>query len=187
VAQAKMTARAALLRHTDLRGWASTAPPRKPPQLTCGAFNPDMTGITPLAAVASRTYRQSSEGPFASEAVYVFASSAQERKFWDRVVRPRLLACVADSLVAGSGHGVTFTVDRKHLQSVPKIGDRDREYRVVGTATVQLGSDTVYLDALLVARGSAVAEFSFTNFFSPVPWSLQSRLARAVERRMPAS
>jgi hypothetical protein len=185
-AHAATLAHAALLRSSDLSGWNSAAPPKKVPGLTCPAFNPDLTAFTPLANAASRTFRQSSQGPFASQVVYMFASAAQERGFWRRVVGRRLLTCVADSLVAGSGNGITFTVDRKHLESVPRIGERDREYRVVGTATTTGQTASVYLDTLIVGRGSGVAAISFTNFFSPVSRAVELRLARTVARRLPA-
>jgi hypothetical protein len=183
-AHAATLAHAALLRSSDLSGWNSTAPPKKVPGLTCPAFNPDLTAFTPLAAAASRTFRQSSQ--FASQVVYMFASATQERGFWRRVVGRRLLTCVADGLVAGSSNGITFTVDRKHMESVPKIGERDRAYRVVGTATSPGQTETVYLDVLVVGRGSGVAAISYTNLFSPVARATELRLARTVARRLPA-
>lgn len=186
-ARAATAAKAALIRRSDLHGWSSVAPPKKVPQLKCGAFDPNVTGVEPLASAASRTFNRSSAGPFASEDVYAFASAAQQRTFWRRVVVRRMLDCVAASLVASSNSTVTFKVNRKHLQSVPKLGDRDREYRVIGTASLQYGTDRVYLDDLFVARGSEIAVFSFTNLYTPVRWSVESKLAHAIAARMPSS
>ena len=177
---------AALLRRRDLSGWSSAPAPKRVPGLTCTGFSPNVTALAPLASVASPTFNQTSQGPFAAEVVYVFQSDAQAHSFWQRVVRPRLLTCVASSLVAGSSSGVTFTVDDKHLEAYPTVGDRDRGYRVIGTATLQLGSDQVYLDELVIGRGNAITALSFTSFFSPVPRSLELRLARIVAARMPA-
>jgi hypothetical protein len=179
-------AEAALLRQRDVRGWSSTPPPKKPGGLTCAGFNPSLSAFTPLASAASATFNQTSEGPFVAQLVYVFSSGGQARHFWRRVVQPRLLTCVAASLVAGSSGGVRFKVDDKHLEAYPPVGDRHRGYRVVGTAIQQLGSDRVYLDELVIGRSNGVTAVSFTSFFKPPRRSLELRLARVVAARMPA-
>jgi hypothetical protein len=184
--RAEKLARAALLRAGDLHGWKSAPAAKKVPTLTCGAFDPDLTGIETMGSATSPTFNQSSTGPFASQLVDVFKSAAQERSFWHRVVGRALLTCVADSLAAGSTSSVTFTVDHKRLLSVPRIGEHAAGYRVIGTAAAQDGSDTVYLDMLVVGRGSAVSAISFTSFFDPVPRSLELRLARLVANRLPS-
>lgn len=177
---------AALLRRHDLRGWSSTPPPKKAGGLTCAGFNPSVSAFMPLASATSATFRQTQEGPFVAQLVYVFSSDARAQGFWRRVVRPRLLTCVASSLVAGSSSAVSFKVGVKHREAYPRVGDRDRGYRVIGTAVQQLGSDQVYLDELIIGRGNAVTALSFTSFFAPVRRSLELRLARAVAARMPA-
>jgi hypothetical protein len=179
-----VAARATLLRHTDLRGWSSTAGPKKAPALTCGAFAPDVSGSEPLGAAASPTFAEGSSGPFVSEIAYVYGSSAKERTFWHRVVVRRLETCVADSLKAGSTSSVTFKVNHESLLSLPRIGARDAGYRVAGTALSTDGSQSVYLDVLVVGNGSAVGAVSFTNFFNPVSRSLELRLARVVAKRL---
>jgi hypothetical protein len=180
-------ARAALLRRSDLRGWGATPPAKKVPPLTCGTFSPDLSGIRVLGSAASSTFAQGSSGPFVGETSYVFASATQERSFWHRVVVRRLLDCVADSLTAGSSSSVTFTAQRKQLLPLPRIGARDAGYQVRGTANSADGSQTVYLDMLVVGRGSAVGAVSFTSFFDPVSRSLELRLARLVAKRMAGS
>lgn len=177
-------ARATLLRSSDLRGWSSTAAPKKAPALTCGAFEPNVSGVKPLGAAESATFAQSSSGPFASEIAYVYGSGTQERSFWHRVVVRRLESCVADSLKAGSNSSVTFKVNRKRLLSLPRIGERDAGYRVAGTALSEDGSQTVYLDMLVVGNGQGIGAISFTSFFDPASRSLELRLARLVAKRL---
>ena len=138
-----------------------------------------------LASAASPTFSQSRGGPFASQTAYVFGSAAQAADYWRRVVTRRLESCVASSLIDGSGNGVTFTVDRKQLLPLPRIGDRDAAYRVVGTATVPDQRVGVYLDMLVVGRGPALSAISFTSFSVPPTRSLELRLARVVARRLP--
>jgi hypothetical protein len=177
-------ARATLLRHSDLHGWSSSPGPKKAPALTCGAFEPNVAGVKPLGAAASPTFAQSSSGPFVSGTAYVYGSSAKERTFWHRVVTRRLETCVADGLEAGSTSSVTFDVNHKSLMSLPRIGARDAGYRVSGSAVSTDGSQTVYLDMLVVANGSAIGAISFTNFFDPVPRSFELRMARLVAKRL---
>lgn len=182
----KALARAALLRSHDLRGWHSTAAAKKVPSLTCGSFTPNLTGIKPLGAAASPTFSQSSDGPFVSQTVDVFGSPAREQRFWHRVVTRRLEACVAGSLKAGSTTGVTFKVNHRSYLSLPKIGSGASGYRVRGTAESTYGSQTVYLDMIVVGSGSGLSAISFSNFFTPVTRSVELRLARLVAGRLPA-
>jgi hypothetical protein len=180
-------ARAALLRRSDLHGWKATAGPKKAPALTCGSFSPSLSGISVLGSAASPTFSDGSSGPFVGETAYVYGSAGQERAFWHRVVGRRLLSCVAGSLTAASTTDVVFSVKHKQLLSVPRIGARDAGYRVRGTATSADGSQTVYLDMLVVGNGSAVGAVSFTSFFEPVSRRLELRLARLVASRMGGS
>jgi hypothetical protein len=181
-------ARASLLRRSDLHGWGATpAATKKVPPLTCGTFSPDLSGIKTLGSAASPTFADGSSGPFVGETAYVFGSAAQEQSFWHRAVVRRLLDCVADSLTAGSTSAVSLTAHHKQLLPLPRIGARDAGYRVRGTASSADGSQTVYLDMLVVGRGSAVDAVSFTSFFDPVSRSLELRLARLVAKRMGGS
>lgn len=178
-------ARGALLRHSDLHGWGTAAGPKKVPPLTCSAFSP--SGIKPLGDAASPTFSDGSSGPFVSETAYVYSSASKEQTFWRRVVGRGLESCVADSLTAGSTSSVTFRVSRKQLLSLPRIGARDAGYRVSGNASSTDGSQTVYLDMLVVGDGSGIAAISFTSFFDPVSRSTELRLARLVASRMERS
>jgi hypothetical protein len=178
-------ARAALLRHSDLHGWGAVAGPKKVPPLTCSAFSP--SGIKALGDAASPTFSDGSNGPFVSETAYVYSSASKEQTFWHRVIGRGLESCVADSLTAGSTSSVTFKVSRKQLLSLPRIGARDAGYRVSGDASSTDGSQTVYLDMLVVGDGSGIAAISFTSFFDPVSRSTELRLARLVASRIEGS
>jgi hypothetical protein len=180
-------ARAALVRRSDLHGWSATPAPKKVPSLTCDAFSPDLSGIHTLGSAASPTFADGSSGPFVGETAYVFGSAAQQRSFWHRAVVRGLLNCVAGSLTGGSTQNIAFTVNRKQLLALPRIGARDAGYRVRGTASSSYGSQTVYLDMIVIGNGTAVGAVSFTSFFDPVSRSLELRLARLVAERMAGS
>ena len=178
-------ARSALLRRTDVgRGWSSQPPPRHVPPLTCPQFSPRLHGVVETGAAGSPTFAQSSSGPFVSSVAYVYKTAAQGASVWGRVVTPGLLRCVAQSLVNGSGQGVRFTVDRKHLLTLASIADRRRGYRIIGTATSTYQQIGVYLDEVVLERGRMLAALSFSSFSVAPARSLELRLARTVAQRL---
>lgn len=181
--RAAAIAKAALLRRSDLRGWSATPAAGRVPSLTCDGFDPDLKGFEPLAAAASPTF--SDGGRFVSQDVYAFDAPRLAGGFWRRVVRRRLETCLAGSLRAGSGEGVTFTPVRRHGLSLPRIGDRDAGFRVVGTGTTSYQSVTLYLDMLVVSCGSAISAISLSSLSVAPSRVLELRLARAVARRLP--
>lgn len=187
--QAGMTlARHVLLRRADLGGgWSEESPaPQKAPQLTCPRFDPFVSRVTEVGAAASPTFQKSSSGPFVSQSAYVYATADQASTFWDKVVRPKLLRCVADSLANGSSQGVHFTVTGKRLLALPPLPVKAAGYHVSGMASLQYQTIQVYLDMIVLGRGSAVAQISTSSFYQPPSRRLELRLARKLARRLPA-
>jgi hypothetical protein len=179
-------AQAELLRRSQLgAGWFVSSPaPRHVPALTCSAFDPTVSGATEVGAAASTTFAQSTNGPFAAQVSYAYATPAQQLSVWRAVVRPALGRCFRASLVQGSGHGVTFTATGvKHL-SLPGVPGRSAEFRVTGVATAPNQSVPVYLDAILIGRGAGISELSLSTFLQPVGHRAELRLARAISQRM---
>ncbi len=181
-------ARSLRLRLSDFgSGWSvQSPPPRRVPKLTCPAFDPSVKGVAPTGAAASPTFQAGSSGPFVSQSVYAFAGATQEATFWDRVLRPHLVRCVAQSLVAGSSASVRFRVTGKHPLALPTLAVAARGYRVTGTATTTDQTVNVYLDMIVLGRGRAVTQISFSNFQQPADRALELRLARTMARRLPS-
>lgn len=178
-------ARSALLVRADLgHGWGSQSAPAKVPPLTCSGFKPSLNGVVESGAAASRTFAQTTSGPFVSSITYVYKTAAQAAEVWHRAITPKLLTCVAGSLIAGSGHGVKFTVNGKHMVSLPAIAAGTRGYRVVGTASSTDQQISVYLDVIVLERGRMLAALSYSNFSFPAVRSLELRLARKVAGRL---
>ena len=177
----------ALLRRADLgRGWTGTAAPKTVPDLTCPGFSPALTGVVQTGAVISPTFQRSPTGPFASQTAYTYASGAEAGAVWQAVARPRLLRCVAASLVRGSGDGVHFAVTGKRLLTLPSLSVRAAGYRVTGTASVPSQTVNVYLDVLLLGGGDTVTELSISSFLQPASRALELRVARIVAGRIAA-
>jgi hypothetical protein len=183
----KALARAALLRPSDFgRSWTSTPAPKTVPGLTCPAFSPALSGVVQIGGAISPTYAQSTTGPFASQTAYAYASASEEETVWREVASPRLLTCVAASLVRSTGGGAHFAVKSKHLLALPGLPVHAIGYRVFGTASVPNQTVNVYLDVILLGGGSAVTELSFSSFLQPMARASELRLARIVAARVAA-
>jgi hypothetical protein len=182
-----LRARQVLLHRADLGShWAMTPPAKGVPTLTCPAFSPNLSSLPKPGAAVSPTFSQTENGPFVSQTAYVYPKAAQALTFWHRVVTPRLSVCVAGSLTASSTQTVQFKLTRKRALKVPAIADRRAGYRVIGVATTTAQEITVYLDMIVVGRGTGLTQVSFTSFAQPPARSLELRLARLVAGRLPA-
>lgn len=181
-------ARAELLRRTDLgAGWQTiSAAPRRTPELTCGSFSPHVGGVVERGAASSATFALDSGGPFVAQASYVYASAAQERALWSRLARLGLGRCLKQSLVRGSGHGITFTATGVKEFSAPKLGVMTRAFRVSGMAATTDQSLPVYLDVVLLGAGRSISALSLSSFDVPPARSLELRLGRKIAPRLSA-
>jgi hypothetical protein len=182
----RAAARAELIGRRVLgEGWYVSAPaPKTVPALTCGAFDPRVSGATEIGAATSATFTRSANGPFLAQVSYAYTSPTQQRAVWGAVVRPGLGRCLKSSLVHGSADGVSFRVSSVRRLSLAGVPEQSALYRVSGTATAPDQSVPVYLDVILVGRGAGVSELSLSTFLQPPGHRLELRLARAISRRM---
>jgi hypothetical protein len=179
-------ARAALLQRTELgNGWSVAAPaPARVPPLTCPAFKPSTVGVVQTGAAASPTFRASTSGPFVSQAAYAYETDAQETRVWRAVVRRRLLACAAATLLSGASDDVSFAVTGKRLLALPKMFARASGYAVTGTATSSEVPTDVYLDMVVLGRGRTITEITVSGLDQHAARHNAVHLARIVARRM---
>jgi hypothetical protein len=177
-------AASALLRRADFgRGWRASAAPA-PGRITCPGYSPATAGVVEQGAVASPDFERTADERFVSESAYAYASGAQRALFWHRVVRPRLLRCLAQSFVHSSGHGVRFAVTGKRVLPAPKLSVSAAAYRVSGTATTAGQPVDVFLDVLVLGSGARLSELSIATVGAPVERAFELRLARVVAGRM---
>ncbi len=178
-------ARRALLRASDLgSGWSAGATPKKAGPLTCGTAKATVEGVIETGSAISPTYRESSSGPFVSQAAYVYRSGSEAKTFWQHVSGRSALACLARSLAAGSTKDVTFKLVKEQSLTAPPTGADAVAYRVAGTAAAAGQKVDVYVDVVLLHRGSMIAEVSFSSFQMPPDSSLEAHAARAVTNRL---
>jgi hypothetical protein len=159
-------AREALLQRRDLGpGWSVASPaPARVPALTCPRFRPRTDTKLQTGAAASPTFQASASGPFVSQTAYAFATSAEESRVWRAVVRPRLLACVAEGLLGGAGAGVAIKISAKGLLAPGKLAVAAAGFSVTGSATSEEVPTDVYLDAVVLGHGRTITEISVSGF-----------------------
>ena len=181
-----IVARHALLRRPDLgRAWSLQAPaPRRAPKLTCHGFSPRLPGVRAPGAAASATFERGPHGPFVSQTAYVYASAAQQRVVWRRVVTSRLLRCVAAALRAGSGGGTAFTLTSRKVVSLHGTGGLVTRYRVSGSATNAGQTLPVFLDELVLGQRELITALDVSSFAQPPADSLERRLVRLASARL---
>jgi hypothetical protein len=187
-ASLSVLARHALVRRSDLgHGWSIQAPaPRRAPKLTCHAFSPRLSGVGAPGTAASPTFERGPEGPFVSQAAYVYPTVAQQRVVWRRVVVSRLSRCVAAALRAGSGGRTKFTVTSSKvlpLRGVAAGALKVSRYRAVGSASSGGQTIPVYLDELVVGQGAVITTIDLTTFADPPGDRLERRLVRLASSR----
>jgi hypothetical protein len=178
-------ARAVLITRAQLgAGWSTAPAPRKVPPLTCSAFTPDLRGIRPAAGAVSATFRHGADGPFLSQVAYAFASPVRAGAYWHRVVVKRLTRCLAAAEVAASTTQVSFRVRTARQQPSLPLGVSTASFAITAEASRAGSSSEVFLDALLLWRGSVVTELSTSTIFSPSSRSFQLEMGRLVVHRL---
>jgi len=177
-------AQRALLRAADLgAGWSKGATPKKIGKLTCGSAPPTLAGVIEIGSAITPTYRQSSSGPFFSQATYVYATKAEAALFWQHVSGRAALSCLTKGVAGGSTKDVSFRVTHQGQLPAP-AGTSSAAYRVEGQAKTTLQKVAVYVDVELVQRGNAITELSWSSFSTPVEPSLERALARTAATRL---
>jgi hypothetical protein len=178
-------AKHALVRAQDAgAGWKTTsAPVKKRGELTCGTASPTVEGAIETGWAASPTYGADAVGPFVTQQAFVYSTVTGAQRFWQHAVGKQTLACVAKSVTAASTKDVTFKVTRSVNLPAP-LGAKSAAYRVVGQAVTQAQKVTVYIDVVLVQRGNAIAEVSFSSFAVPFSRGMEQRIAGVAASRL---
>lgn len=178
-------AKRALLRAGDIgKGWTDGLTPKKVGVLTCGTAAATVAGAVETGSAVSPTFRAGSTGPFVSETTFVYADAAGAAKFFQHVATRAALSCLAHGVAGGSTKNVTFKVTRSQLLPAPKAGASSAAYRVVGSAVSTAQKVRVYVDVVLLLRGAAISELSYSSFLTPMDSTLELRVARAAAARL---
>ncbi len=87
-------------------------------------------------------------------------------------------------MTSGSTKDIRFTVLHRQNLALPAAGDRSTAYRVVASAHTTGQTIPVYVDLVLVNRGNAVSELSYSGFSTPPGRAVEVRTAHAVAQRL---
>ncbi len=178
-------AKHALLRAGDVgKGWSDGLTPKKVGALTCGSAAKTVAGAIETGSAVSPTFRAGSTGPFVSETTFRYADATGAARFYDHVASSAALSCLAKSVAAGSTKNVTFKVTQSQLLQPPKAGARSAAYRIVGSADSTGQKVRVYVDVVLLLRGAAISELSYSSFLTPMDAALELHVARAAAARL---
>jgi hypothetical protein len=167
-------------------GWTTAAAANGFSGLTCPVFTPSTKGVIERGAASSPSYRAATEGPFANQSAYVYATAAQASLFWRRVATPGIARCVAQSVTQASTTNVQFKVTGRRPIAAPSLAARTAAYRVTAKVTTPGQTADAYVDLVLVGRGRAISALGFWGVNDPVPRSLEARIARAAAKKLPS-
>jgi hypothetical protein len=164
-------------------GWTAGKAGAADASLECGSAAPPK-GIVETGKAVSPTFSESSSGPFVSQAVFVYASAPEAQQVWQQTAGKAALACLARSVAGGSSKGIRFTVLHEQTLARPAVGDRSAAYRVVARVHATAQTIPAYVDLVLVGRGDALTEISYSAFSTPVGRAVELAVAQALARRL---
>lgn len=172
-------ASASLLTLKDLgKGWTlQKATSTMGVRLSCNGFQTSARGIVEVGSAESPTFSGGSTGPFVVQETSVYASEQQANTWWQRGVKPGLIACVAQSLDPIAAKGIKVTVTSQGPLKMASAGDRLAAYRVVATLSTKAGKRKTYFDVVLVQSGRAISEVSYSSLLTPVPTNFEHAVA----------
>src|SRR4029078_5146489 len=110
---------------------------------------------------------------------------ASAARLWRRAVKPKLIDCVAQSLEALRGRGVSVAITSQDRLRLGSIGDGVVGYRVVATLSGRSRLKTFY-DVIVVRGGSSITQLTISQFQKAVPLKSEIALAKTAARRMGA-
>jgi len=180
-------AQASLLRIGDFgSGWtSSSATGSAGLNFACPGFTPKQNDVVEIGTATSPTFKASTIGPIVAQRTSVYANIASTAKLWRRAVKPKLIDCVAQSLEALRGRGVSVAITSQDRISLGSIGDGVVGYRVVATLSGRSRLKTFY-DVIVVRGGSSITQLTISQFQKAVPLKSEIALAKTAARRMGA-
>lgn len=164
-------AAAALLKGSDL-GTAWAGGPEQPVSLkipVCPAYHPSYADVT-ITGHAEAVFTLKADGIQVDSDVQVLASAKQVDAIFDRMLQPKLGACLRYDLLKSIG-GTGVKIGRVRRLELAKVGSHAALFRV--TLAVRDGKSTVGVESDFMFLGKSRTD-SFVNIVAPQ--SLESQL-----------
>jgi hypothetical protein len=150
----------------------------------CSYYNPDQSDLTENGDAESPEFTLSS-GSFVASTTGIFATAAQGRTGYARVVRPALPKCLGEVFRKGSGHPDKVTIVSATPIGFPKLADRTNAYRVTADLAVSAKVTVqVYLDVVTMNRGKADVAIFFAGIGQAFSSSFEKSVAGKIAARM---
>ena len=113
------------------------------------------------------------------------SAAAGATKLFTHIGGATAVKCLAQSFLgADPSNAITFTVTKEQTLRPPKVNGQATAYRVIGRASASAQRVRVYVDVVLIRRGSAISEVSYASFSVPIAASVEARIARAAANRL---
>jgi hypothetical protein len=180
-------AKAVLVRLSDLgAGWKASPGGAGGAALpTCRGSEPKLSDLTTIGT-AGKAFVSSDGMSTAIARVVVLKSAAEAQAWWNRLVRPAMLTCMASRFVDTlAGKDTAIKITSKGPLRLPVPGRRHAAYRIAADVTFQGETVKAYLDLILQGGGAADSAVLITSVEQPPARALESKLAATLARRLP--
>lgn len=178
-------ARALLLTRADLlTGWKK-APPAPDEDVTCAAFDPDLSDLV-LTADQEVEFEHAQAGASIYSYASLFETAAQANTAWSRVMKPVLTRCLSELIREAVDPGVKVTFSKLSRVPFPKLAPRVYALEVNCTiSNVQTGkSMAISMDVVQLGRGRAEVSVMTIGTGKGIPNDDVRVLATKLARRL---
>jgi hypothetical protein len=179
-------AKAINIQRSDLpgTGWTSKPPTPDDSNPRCSYYNPDQSDLTENGDADSAEFSHGQEA-VVSSSTSIFASAAQGRTAYARVVRPDLPKCLAELFRKGTGQAARFTIVSVAPLSFAKLADKTNAYRIVTDYRASTGQKVrVTFDIVVLNRGKVDVALLFLRIGGAFSASFERGIASKVAARM---
>jgi hypothetical protein len=182
------TARASLVTAADLgKGWTGKASPQEGATFGCNGYRPSGAGIVETGGASSAALTYDTTGPFVLQKTSVYASAGQANTYWQRAVRPGLIACAVQTLEQVTTRGIKLTITAKGTLPFSSSLSHTAAYRVVGTLESGKNKIVNYFDVIVLGQGKTITAITISSFKFAPPKSFERIVARIVAEHLNGS
>ena len=164
-------------------GWKATKSSSTSSDPKCSYYNPDQSDLVENGHYDSPDFTRK-DGSFVTSTIGIFATSAQARTGYGRVVRPELPKCLGELFVKGITKPNSAKVVSTGVLAFPRYSDRSNAYRVVFSFKGPSGSIPVVLDVVTINRGRVDVAMIFVGVGGSLPSSFEQAVAGKVAGRL---
>lgn len=182
-------AKALLLTRADLlSGWKQAPPTPDDEDVTCGAFDPDLSDLV-LTADQEVEFEHAQAGASVYSHASLFKSAAQANAAWSRVMKPALTRCLTQVIREAVGANVKVTFSKVGRVPYPRLAPRVYALEVNCTiSSEETGKSlAISMDVVQLGRGRADVSVMTIGLGKGIPNKDVRVLATVLARRLAAA